>query len=65
MCRALGMQRQQGRSPLLRGGQEKAPEDEGRGADWGGQEVQVRRGCLGKAGSKEDRKIPLAQAKGH
>ena len=32
---------------------------------WGGQGVEVGRGCLGKVGSKEDRKTPLAQAKSH
>lgn len=32
---------------------------------WGEQGAGVGRGCLGKMGSKEDRKIPLAQARGH
>lgn len=31
---------------------------------WGEQGAGVGRGCLGKTGSKEDRKIPLAQARG-
>ena len=49
-----------------RGGQEReAPEERAEEQTWGGQGMERGRGCLGKVGSKEDRKTPLAQAKGH